>query len=935
MSPNEQPRGDAVPNLDAALLSAIDKLAQEARPGRAVRAQLDSSLERDLGLDSLARVELLARIEQLFQVHLPEDTLVESETPRDLLKALQRAASVTLAPASTLVQAALPQVQGVPEQATTLLEMLDWHVNVHGERTHILFYRTPEQTEQLSYLGLLQGAQAIAAGLLSLGLKSGEAVAIMLPTSFEFFHSFFGVLLAGGVPVPMYPPARRAQIEDHLQRQSGILASCLAPILITVPEAKMFARFLQAQVDTLRSIVTPKDLRAPNAVPERPTLTPKATALLQYTSGSTGNPKGVILTHANLLANIRAFGQAVQVSSADVCVSWLPLYHDMGLIGTWLGSLYHANLLVLMSPMDFLARPERWLWAVHRHRGTVTAAPNFAFELCLRRLNDADLSGLDLSSWRFAANGAEPVSPDTLTRFSARLARYGFRAEALAPVYGLAESAVGLAVPALGRGALIDRIEREAFTRTGRAVPAQEGDAHALRIVACGRALPGHGLRVVDDGGRELPERIVGRLEFRGPSATSGYFRNPEATRALFHGEWLDTGDLAYMAQGEVYLTSRVKDMIIRGGHNIYPYELEEAIGNIAGVRKGCVAIFGVADAVAATERLVVVAEMREADAATTNELRRRINALAVELLGTPPDDVVLAPAHSVLKTSSGKIRRAATRELYQSGALGATTRTALWRQLARFAAKSAASSLRRVLRRAAEWGYAAYVWVLFACLAPLTWGAVALLPNPDRSWRVARAAARLFFRLARLPITWTGMQNIPSEPCVLVANHASYIDGLLLVARLPRPCSFVAKQELAPHFISGMFMTHLGTQFVERFDLKQGVKDTRRLTQRAKQGSSLFFFPEGTFTAMPGLAPFHMGAFLIAAEAGLPVVPIALKGTRGVLKGDDWLPRRNPVVITVANPIRPRGVGWESALQLRDAARREIVRDCGEAERS
>jgi 1-acyl-sn-glycerol-3-phosphate acyltransferase len=931
MSSIVSPHTASPAQLERTLLAVIEKLAEESRPGRAVRAELDSSLEGDLGLDSLARVELVARIEQFFQVRLPEDTLLESETPRDLLRALQHAGRAAPTAQPDLAEQALPRARGLPLQAATLQEVLDWHVAVHPERTHILFYRTAERVEPLTYGDLLQGARGLAGGLQLLGLKAGEAVAIMLPTGFEFFFSFYGVLLAGGVPVPMYPPARRRQIEDHLQRQSGILSSCLAPILITVPEAKMFARFLQAKVASLRTVLTPGDLRAQHAAPARVGAKAEDTALLQYTSGSTGNPKGVILTHANLLANIRAFGRAVHVTSADVCVSWLPLYHDMGLIGTWLGSLYHANLLVLMAPLDFLARPERWLWAIHRHRGTVTAAPNFAFELCLRRLQEAELAGLDLRSWRFAGNGAEPVSPDTLSRFIERFARYGLRAEAMAPVYGLAESAVGLAVPALGQAPIIDEVEREPFMRAGRALPAKADDPHPLRFVGCGHALENHALRVVDDSGRELPERTVGRLEFRGPSATSGYFRNAAATRALFHDGWLDTGDLAYIAQGELFLTSRVKDMIIRGGHNIYPYELEEAIGNLVGVRKGCVAIFGVRDAVAGTERLVAVAEVREADATVMNELRRRINALAVELLGAPPDDVVFAPAHSVLKTSSGKIRRAATRELYLTGALGASTR-AVWWQVTRFAATSLRSSLRRVLRRTVEWGYAGYVWLLFACLAPLTWSAVALLRRPDASWRVARAMARLFFWLARLPVASSGMQNIPPA-CVLVANHASYIDGLLLVAQLPRPCRFVAKREFAPHFISRIFLTHLGTEFVERFDLKQGVEDTRRLTQLAKAGRSLFFFPEGTFTARSGLAPFHMGAFLVAADMGLPVVPLALKGTRDVLRSDHWLPRRSPVTITVAAPISASGSGWDSALQLRDAARSKILRHCGESE--
>ena len=273
-------------------------------------------------------------------------------------------------------------------------------------------------------------------------------------------------------------------------------------------------------------------------------------------------------------------GKAVQVTSTDVFVSWLPLYHDMGLIGAWLGSLYHAFPLVVMSPLTFLARPERWLWAIHKHRGTLSASPNFGYELCLRKIPDTALAGLDLSSWRMAFNGAEPVSPETIARFAQRFGQYGLRPQAMAPVYGLAECSVGLAFPPPGRGPLIDCIRRDSFMRTGHAEPAGSDEADVLRVtrMRAGR-FSGHEIRIVDATGRELGERVEGHLEFKGPSATSGYFRNPEQTRLLFHGEWLDSGDFAYMAEGDVYLTGRSKDIIIRAGRNIYPYELEECRG--------------------------------------------------------------------------------------------------------------------------------------------------------------------------------------------------------------------------------------------------------------------------------------------------------------------------------------------------------------------
>ncbi|HET7798039.1 MAG TPA: AMP-binding protein, partial [Nevskia sp.] len=682
------------------------------------------------------------------------------------------------------------------------------------------------------------------------------------------------------------------------------------------------ARLLQAQVACLHAVVTADELAvAGQQVPDY-TLQPGQVALLQYTSGSTANPKGVVLTHANLLANIRAMGQAAQVGSTDVFVSWLPLYHDMGLIGAWLGSLYYAMTLVVMSPLTFLARPERWLWAIHKYRGTFSASPNFGYELCMRKIPDAALEGLDLSGWRWAFNGAEPVSPDTLANFARRFERYGLRRESLAPVYGLAECSVGLAFPPPLRGPLVDRIKRDSFTRSGRAEPASDDEKDALRFVACGRPLPGHQIRIVDATGREVSERVEGRLEFKGPSTTSGYFRNAEQNRLLFHEDWLDSGDYAYFAEGDVYLTGRAKDIVIRAGRNIYPHELEEAVGNLDGVRRGCVAVFGSPDPVTGTERLIVMAETRETGAQKREELRSRINALTLDTLGTPADDIVLAPMHGVLKTSSGKIRRAACRELYEKGT---APERAVWWQVVRLVWAGLLPELRRGIRVAADQLYAAYVWSLFWVLAPLAWLAATLLPRSVLSWAASGVMARLYARLTGTPLAVDELENLPATPCVIAANHASYLDGIVMVAALPiegRQYGFVAKKELLNKFFPRVFLRHIGTDFVERFDPQQGAADVQLVAASLRAGRSPVFFPEGTFDRKPGLLPFRMGAFVVATEAGVPVVPVVIRGTRSMLRSGHWFPRRGAISITLCTPIHPDGNDWAAAIRLRDETR-------------
>ena len=342
---------------------------------------------------------------------------------------------------------------------------------------------------------------------------------------------------------------------------------------------------------------------------------------------------------------------AIDATPADILVSWLPLYHDMGLIGAWLAPLYVGARCYIMSPLSFLAHPQSWLWACHRYRATISAAPNFAFELCLKQIDDSDLKGLDLSSLRLVANGAEPVSIHTLRRFVERFGRYGFRSTAMAPVYGLAECAVAVALPPPGREPLIDRVNREALTRRGIAEPAAAGDAHAVEIISCGHPLPGHEIRIVDDASREVEERREGRLEFRGPSATSGYFRNEAKTRELFHDGWLDSGDRAYMANGEVFITGRIKDIIIRAGQHIYPQELEEAIGEIDGFIKGGVAAFGVSDPASGTERIVVLGETAQLDAIKRQALTACARNAATAIMGSPPDEIVLIEPGTVPKT--------------------------------------------------------------------------------------------------------------------------------------------------------------------------------------------------------------------------------------------------------------------------------------------
>jgi acyl-CoA synthetase (AMP-forming)/AMP-acid ligase II/acyl carrier protein len=595
---------DTARGIEERIVPVVRELARELGGDRAANAvTATASLEREVGLGSLERVELLMRLEAELGRQL-DDRFLLFDTPREIARAVPQAPELRAMVPSPRMREPPPAPLRL-DDATTLVDVL--------RRRAVGLVRADGAGGKVTFAELWDGAARIAWSLRDRGLKPGEPVAIMLPTGIDYLQSFMGVLTAGGIAVPLYPPARLDRIVEYLERQARILANANARLMIAMEEAVPVVRLLHREAPALETILTAAELRSGAEQITELVVQSNDPALIQYTSGSTGDPKGVLLTHANLLANVRAIAGGVRLVPTDAVVSWLPLYHDMGLIGTWLNAMVHGIPLTLMSPLSFLARPERWLWAIHEQRATLSPAPNFAYELCVRKIREEALVGLDLSCWRCATNGSEPVSASTLDRFAQRFEPFGFRREALFPVYGLAESSVALCFPPVDRVPLVDLVEREPFERDGRAVPAPNGAVAPLGFVSVGSALPAHEIRLVNEQLNDVPERVVGRLLFRGPSCTSGYYRNPAATaRTISADGWIDSGDLAYRANGEVFVTGRVKDLIIKGGRNLVPQEIEEVVGAIEGIRKGCVAAVGVPDESSGTERLVVLLPKRE-----------------------------------------------------------------------------------------------------------------------------------------------------------------------------------------------------------------------------------------------------------------------------------------------------------------------------------
>ena len=342
-------------------------------------------------------------------------------------------------------------------------------------------------------------------------------------------------------------------------------------------------------------------------------------------------------------------------------------------------------------------------------------------------------------------------------------------------------------------------------------------------------------------------------------------------------------------------------------------------------------AVFGSSDPASGTERLIVLAETRESAPERLEALRSRISDLALELLEAPPDDIVLAPPHTVLKTSSGKIRRAASRQFYEGGRRAARP-APVWLQIARLAWSGTVAQGRSSIAMLLAILYAAYVWSVVALIAPPAWLAASLIPHQAGSWLISRLAARILLRLAGITVHIEGAENIPAKGrCILAANHSSYLDGLVLIAALPRRGRFVAKRELKESIFSRLYLQSIGCEFVERFDAQQSVEDSGRLESAVMSDPPLIFFPEGTFCRKPGLLPFKMGAFLAAARTATPVVPLAIRGTRSILHPDHWFPRRGSISIVAGGALSDAAADWDAALRLKDGVRAEILRHCGE----
>lgn len=503
--------------------------------------------------------------------------------------------------------------------------------------------------------------------LCDLGLEKGDRVAIVLPEPEDFVLTFLGAMAMGIVPVPMYPPLGFGKLDSYIESSARIVRKAGAKALVTDAKVQNVLWSLVDKAESLEALHTVDTLeKTPSKDWDVPDLTRDDLAFLQFTSGSTSAPKGVMVTHGNLLANLDGImNVGLEIDEDDVAVSWLPLYHDMGLIGFMLAPVWYAVPTTYMSPVEFVKHPRRWMETIDEYRGTIAFAPNFAYALAAKRTKDRHLAEYDLSCLKALGCGAEPNHPGTLNYFLDHFEPAGLPRECLLPCYGMAEATLAMTFVGLQEEMTVDVVDAEAYQIEGVARPTEEAEG-ALEFVSCGRPFPGHEIVVVGEDGTPAGPREVGEIVFRGPSIASGYWDDPEKTSETFTEIGLRTGDLGYIADGELYVTGRKKDLIILNGRNYDPQSIEWVVQEVEGVRKGNVVAFSIPGE--RTEELVIVAEIK---GESGDGLEDAISSAVREELMISPGHVALVGRGALPKTSSGKLQRAKTRADYMDGTLG------------------------------------------------------------------------------------------------------------------------------------------------------------------------------------------------------------------------------------------------------------------------
>ena len=548
----------------------------------------------------------------------------------------------------------------------TLPEALDYAAQ--GQTGHNFFDLRGEVYVSLPYSEIRSRARALA-NRLAARFERGDRIAIIAETSPDFLITFFACQYAGLIPAPMPIPVNLGGKDGYINQIRQMITGAKAAAAVGPTQLTGFLAEASEKLSGVKIFDFADLFALPDTGVEATPFSTDENCYIQYSSGSTSAPKGVIGTQRSVSANLTAISRdGLKARAGDRAASWLPLYHDMGLIGFLLAPMFAQLSVDFLATSDFVRRPLLWLRIMSEQKTTLTYSPSFGYELAAKRAARAEPGAIDLSNLRVAGIGGDMVRPEALKAFANAFENSGFSRSAFTPSYGMAEATLAISFPELGAPVKVDEVDMRHYTRSGIAQPASAvtSPEHKRGFVLCGKPLPGHAIEVRGDDDEAVGERVVGRIFIKGPSLTPGYFSDPDASAAMYNGEWLNTGDMGYFLDGQIVITGRAKDLIIINGRNIWPQDIEWAVEKVGGVRSGGVAAFSVDDG--RGERIVVVAERRGMDAEALAALKREIAGVIQNAAGAPAE-VVMARPHSMVMTSSGKLARAKVKQKYLDGA--------------------------------------------------------------------------------------------------------------------------------------------------------------------------------------------------------------------------------------------------------------------------
>ncbi|MBP6178892.1 MAG: fatty acyl-AMP ligase [Anaerolineales bacterium] len=549
---------------------------------------------------------------------------------------------------------------------TTFSERLQSHLHQTPERVAVTLQFANLPDLPISYSQLLRGAQGFSASLKKEGIAPGEVVLLILRHGEELIYSYFGAIIHGAIPSVMSFLTEKLSPERYRADLSTLISVTRPAAIVTYGEFVDEVREALKGEDSVRAVIVAESVPA-----EKVNISswsglkrkPEDIALLQHSSGTTGLQKGVALSHQAVFNQLDAYSKVLGLNEKDVIVSWLPLYHDMGLIAGFLLPIFYGIPLVLMSPFDWVRAPYRLMQSVSKYKGTLSWLPNFAYNFCAQKIRDRHLEGVDLSTWRAVINCSEPVRWESHLAFQEKFQAYGLPENALHSSYAMAENVFAVTQSTLGSKPRVEVIEREAFMM--ERVVRDANDKASVTVMSSGHALPNVQIKIVDEKGNELPERVIGEIALKSDCMLTGYYNRPDATEKAFVDGWYVTGDYGFISGGEIFVSGRKKDMIIVGGKNVYPQDLEVLSYEVPGVHAGRSVAFGLFDEEQGTEEVVIIAEADSDDESENQKIAELIRQHVTKNSAIALRHVKVVGPKWILKTSSGKTARSANKEKY------------------------------------------------------------------------------------------------------------------------------------------------------------------------------------------------------------------------------------------------------------------------------